>query len=123
MVIPITYQANREKVENILLTAACKHAVDPHLLEQTAKDAMEDRFGLKTADMEPRVYFRITDNWLELTVRFVVPTHGIRSVKDLISRDLVAAFDQAGIGIASATYDIVGFPSIDIRREQPRHAT
>lgn len=123
MVIPITYQANREKVEKILLTAACKHAVDPHLLEQAAKDAMEDRFGLKTADMEPRVYFRITDNWLELTVRFVVPTHGIRSVKDLISRDLVAAFDQAGIGIASATYDIVGFPSINIRREQPTQTT
>ncbi|MEO7493420.1 MAG: mechanosensitive ion channel domain-containing protein [Massilia sp.] len=119
MVIPITYKADREKVESILLEAARKHAVDPHLLEQAAKDAMEDRFGLKTADLEPRVYFRITDNWLELTVRFVVPTHGIRSVKDLISRDLVSAFDQAGIGIASATYDIVGFPSIDIRREQP----
>ena len=123
MVIPITYQTNRDKVENILLTAACKHAVDPHLLEKAAKDAMEDRFGLKTADMEPRVYFRITDNWLELTVRFVVPTHGIRSVKDLISRDLVAAFDEAGIGIASATYDIVGFPSINIRREKPTHTT
>ena len=25
------------------------------------------------------------------------------------------AFDQAGIGIASATYDIVDFPSVDLR--------
>ncbi len=61
------------------------------------------------------MYFRITDNWLELTIRFVVPTHGIRNVKDLMSRDIVVAFDEAGIGIASATYDIVGFPPIEVR--------
>ncbi len=32
-----------------------------------------------------------------------------------MSRDIVAAFDAAGIAIASATYDIVGFPPIEVR--------
>jgi hypothetical protein len=29
-----------------------------------------------------------------------------------MSRQILGAFDEAGIGIASATYDIVGFPPL-----------
>lgn len=64
------------------------------------------------------MYYRITDNWLELTVRFVVGTHSIRGAKDAMSREIVERFETEDIGIASATYDIVGFPPIEIRRER-----
>jgi hypothetical protein len=37
-----------------------------------------------------------------------------------MSRYIVVEMDKAGIGIASATYDIVGFPAIEIR--QPKTA-
>ena len=46
----------------------------------------------------------MTDNWLELTVRFLAPDHGIREIKDRMSRDILAALDKAEIGIASGTY-------------------
>ena len=52
-----------------------------------------------------------------MTVRFIVRDHGIRDVKDAMSRDILAALDAAGIGIASGTYEIVGLPPIRI--EQP----
>ena len=78
-------------------------------------DDLQERFGVTPIDLVPKVYFRITDNWLELTVRFLVSTHGIRNVKDAMSRDIVEQLDAAGIGIASATYDIVGFPAIEVR--------
>jgi hypothetical protein len=35
-------------------------------------------------------------------------------VKDAISRDLLAALDAAGIGIASSTSEIVGLPPVRI---------
>ena len=62
---------------------------------------------------------RITDNWVELTSRFIVSTHQIRNLKDAMSRQIVAALDEAGIGIASATYDIVGFPPIEVIGRPP----
>jgi len=37
-----------------------------------------------------------------------------------MSRDIVERFEARDIGIASATYDIVGFPPIEIRRERQR---
>ena len=52
-------------------------------------------------------------------MRFVVGTHRIRGVKDAMSRQIITGLDEAGIGIASATYDIVGFPAIELRRPKP----
>ncbi|MEP7140607.1 MAG: mechanosensitive ion channel family protein, partial [Caldimonas sp.] len=115
MVIPITYQADRARVESIMLAAASAHAVDADALAAATKKDLQERFGVSPLDLVPKVFFRITDNWLELTVRFVVDTHGVRSVKDAMSRIIVDELDKAGIGIASATYDIVGFPPIEIR--------
>jgi hypothetical protein len=71
--------------------------------------------------LAPAVYCRLTDNWLELTLRFVAREHGVRELKDAMSRDILAALDAAGIGIASATYDIVGFPPIRIERTEAPH--
>ena len=39
----------------------------------------------KRSDLRPRVYWRMTDNWLELTVRFVARDHGVRDLKDAMT--------------------------------------
>jgi hypothetical protein len=48
-------------------------------------------------------------------VRFVAHDRLTRELKDRIARDILAGLDEAGIGIASTTIDIVGFPPV--RRE------
>ena len=60
----------------------------------------------------PGVYLRITDNWIELAVRFLCGTHHVRGLKDQISRQIMDELDAAHIGIASITFDVVGFPPI-----------
>ena len=114
MAVPITYRADRLRVEAIMLTAARRHALDATAMAEDAKARLQERFGVEPIDLEPRVYFRITDNWLELTVRFILGTHQIRGAKDAMSREILAGLDEAGIGIASATYDIVGLPPVEI---------
>jgi hypothetical protein len=73
---------------------------------------------LKRSELEPCIYWRLTDNWLELTVRFIVTDYGIRDIKSKISRDLLAELDRAGIGIASGTYEVVGVPPIKVQMVQ-----
>lgn len=118
MIIPITYKEDRARVEAILLEAAHRHAVDANTMTAEAKAELQRRFHVEPVDIAPKVFYRITDNWLELTVRFLAGTHGVRDVKDAMSRYVVDEFDRAGIGIASATYDIVGFPPIELRTPQ-----
>ncbi|MEO6469883.1 MAG: mechanosensitive ion channel domain-containing protein [Acidimicrobiia bacterium] len=118
IVIPITYDTDRDQVEQIMLSAAEHHAVPEVAPSRDALEQLQTVYALRSADLEPKVYVRITDNWCELSLRFVVPARGIRDIKDLMSRDILYELDDAGIGIASATYDIVGLPPIEIRPDQ-----
>lgn len=120
--IPITYSTDRERAEQILLECADRHTIQINQMSAEALQKMQKRYFIQTADLTPRVYYRITDNWLELTVRFIVTDHSIRNIKDAVSRDILKAFDRAGIGIASATYDIVGFPSLRILNSSQEQA-
>jgi len=120
--IPIKYTADRDRAEQILLETAERHTVKIAAMSQEALYKMQRRYFVQMEDLQPKVYYRITDNWLELTVRFVVKEHGIRDLKDAVSRDILAGFDQAGINIASSTFDIVGFPSLHIQDGSNRSA-
>ena len=112
--IPVRYQDDRTAVERFLLEAASDHAVVPSRVDADKLAELERLYNLTPPDIEPRVYWRLTDNWLELTVRFLAHDHGTREVKDRMARQILARLDQAGIGIASATYDIVGLPPIKL---------
>ena len=115
MMIPITFKADRDRAESILLQAAHQYANEIRTISADSRNDLQKRFRVEPIDLEPRVFFRITDNWLELSLRFIVGTHLIRVIKDKMSRFIVVELEKAGIGIASATYDIVGFPTIDVR--------
>ena len=110
--LPIAYGDDRARVEQVLLDVARRHTVEIGALGEEAIREMQRRYFMKSADMEPRVYYRMTDNWVDLSVRFVVEDHGIREIKDAMSREILDAMDEAGIGIASSTLAIVGLPPV-----------
>ncbi len=115
IVLPISYREDRAVVENILLTAATAHAIIDDPAADAALVTMRSRYAMADASLAPSVYWRLTDNWLELSLRFLVPVRGVREIKDRMSRDIITALDAAGIGIASATFEIVGVPNLTFR--------
>lgn len=114
MVLPVSYTSDRRAAESILLKVARRYTVDTSEIGQEALEEMRRRYFMEHASTEPRVYWRLTDNWLELTVRFVTREHGVRDVKDRMSREMLEELDKAGIGIASATFEIVGLPALQV---------
>lgn len=114
MRLPVAYRDDRNQAESILLDIAARHSVPAHQLDDEARRELQRRYLLDVHGFEPRVYYRLTDNWLELTVRFVTREHGIREVKDAMSRELLEQLENAGIGIASATFEIVGVPTLHV---------
>jgi small-conductance mechanosensitive channel len=112
--VPISYKDDRSKAERILLEIAHGHTVPLAGISSEALKEMQRRYAMETPSVDPSVYWRITDNWVELTVRFLVRERGIREIKDKMSREILQRFDEAGIGIASTTYEIVGLPPVQI---------
>ncbi len=119
MQIPISYTDDRNIVETILISAAQRETVRIEELAAPAVQILEERFLLKSVDLEPHVYLRLTANWVELSVRFLVKTHDIRGLKNRMSRYIITELDKHGIGIASSTYDIVGMPPLQVQINQP----
>jgi small-conductance mechanosensitive channel len=115
MRLPVPFSADRNRAEEILLEAAGKHTVKIAEVSEEALREMERRYVMKSSELKPTVYWRLTDNWIEMTVRFIVPVAGIRGIKSQMSRDILNAFDKAGIGIASGTYEVVGMPPIKVQ--------
>jgi small-conductance mechanosensitive channel len=114
MSLPIPYDANRERVEQILLDAAGRHTADVRDIGEEALRELERRWRTTAASFAPRVYWRLTDSWLELTVRFVARDHGMRELKDALSRDVLHALDAAGIGLASTTFAVTAVPPLRV---------
>lgn len=121
MRIPVSYTADWQRAEQIMLDAVRAHTSKVAEISELALEALERRYFIKRSELEPRVFLRLTDNWIELAVRFVVEDHGIREVKNRISRDMLDGFDRAGIGIASSTYDVVGMPPLRVQMMQPEN--
>jgi len=119
MTFPIPYRADRRRAEQILLECVAQE-VDPIDRDsEPVRRALERRYFISVDDLTPRVFYRLTDNWLELTVRFIVGTHGVRPVKDAIARAVLEKFDEASIEVASATSEIVGMPPVRIETVTP----
>lgn len=114
--LPIPYHADRRRVEEIILAAAERHMVPFRELSQQALEEMERRYFMRPAEIKAKVYCRLTDNWLEMTVRFLARDHAVRDMKDAMSREILAALDAQQIGLASATFEIVGLPPLRLER-------
>jgi small-conductance mechanosensitive channel len=114
MRIPVAYRDDRARVEQILLEAAGRLTREISEKARLHLERIRERYKLRPTDLEPRVFWRITDNWVELTVRFIAEEAGVRELKDRLSREILQGMDAAHIGIASGTYEIVAFPPIRV---------
>jgi small-conductance mechanosensitive channel len=117
IVIPVRYGDPRDRVESILLDVAQRHTSE--IVEEARPHLEELRRIYKipaTPGIDPVVYLRLTDNWVELTLRFLIRAREARSIKDRMSRDIIDALDAAKIGIASGTYAIVEMPTLTVKQ-------
>ena len=66
------------------------------------------------SEMDPQAFLELTDNWIELTARFVIPVRSARRIKSDVSQKILRRYAEEGISTASATSEIVGFPPLRV---------
>ncbi|MEZ5498946.1 MAG: mechanosensitive ion channel [Steroidobacteraceae bacterium] len=75
----------------------------------TAWQQAREKYALENARIEPLVSMILTDNWIELTGRYVVDYRRRRLTKDALAQRFLAAVDesQGRIRLASTTVELV----------------
>jgi small-conductance mechanosensitive channel len=116
IVVPIHHHADRKRAEQILLSVARAHTAEAIRDAAPCLDELRKHYFIKgEIELEPRVYLTITDNWLELALRFVAPEPGVRAMKDALYRGILDELERAGITIASSTMEVSVVTPLEVR--------
>jgi small-conductance mechanosensitive channel len=121
--VPVAYRANRDEAERILLDAARVAMSESAQAAEAARERLQRKYGVVLERHDPRVFWHLTDNWIEMTVRFVAPDHATREIKDRVSRELLRGFEAAGIEVAGESLEINVSSVPRLRFDPPRVST
>jgi small-conductance mechanosensitive channel len=109
------YEEDLQKAERIALEVARQHTAQTVAEGRDNLERLRRRFPLQAADLEPRTYLRMTDNWVELALRFLVRAWGTRATKDAMTREILARYRAEGITIASASFEVARLPELTVK--------
>ncbi|MCL7412416.1 MAG: mechanosensitive ion channel family protein [ANME-2 cluster archaeon] len=111
----LTYDSDWRKAQKIVIDIAKDVTKET---EMSAKQELHDmayKYLITPVDVESKIYTQITDNWIDMRLRYVVNPHQRRINKHLMNEKILDSFlKEKDIKIASATYEIVGFPAVKI---------
>lgn len=115
--IPVRYGSDQHLAREILLAAA-EEIVGPDI-EVAGREwaAVEEKYPVEHTPVAPRVFLIADDNWMHVTLRYPVDAKKRRLIHDrLFTQVLDAIAETEGrVMLASATFELVGAPALDIR--------
>jgi small-conductance mechanosensitive channel len=106
IMIPVRYGDPHARVESIMRDAAERQTRDVVAAAREQLPKVKRYFREETPVLEPTVYLRLTDNWIELSVRYLSPARGSRELSDGINREILHAMEAERIPVASATQTV-----------------
>ncbi len=113
--LPITYESDWQRATELMLEHGQTYTAELQADAEAKLNRMIDRYPLKDTKVEPTLYLAMTDNWIEMTLRFVVDAQERRKVKGQLHQDLLQHFQaEENISVASMTIEIVGFPNLQV---------
>jgi small-conductance mechanosensitive channel len=114
IMIPITYDSNWRRGAEIMLEHGQEYSADCQTQAKGELSDMMQRYPvLPDTPVEPTLYTVMTDNWIEMTLRYVVDARERRTVKGQLHRQLLQHFEEEpDITVASVTLEVVGFPPL-----------
>jgi small-conductance mechanosensitive channel len=111
--LPVTYESDWRRAAEIVLSHGQEYSEEFQANAEATLEQVRRRFPIQTTSVAPSLYVVMTDNWIELTMRYVVEVRKRRGVMAELHRELLEHFErEPSISIASATFEIVGFPPL-----------
>ena len=114
IMIPITYESDWQRASEIMMAHGEEYSTSIQSPAEVSFTEARNRYpALRETAVAPSLYTVMTDNWIELSIRYVVDPRKRRRVKAALHRDLLEHFaEETAITVASATFEIVGFPPL-----------
>jgi small-conductance mechanosensitive channel len=117
--LPVTYDSNLEQISKILTDVGGEYSREFLQGAEQELEQMRRYFVVPTIELKPVVYVKVTSNWLELTMRYIVDPKKRRPASSFIYGEVFKRIQKRhDITIASETMDL----TIQQREDKQRPA-
>lgn len=123
IIVPVRYGSNQHVAREILLTITNQIVATYKVSAKEKWKNVKEQYMIEMPSFDPVVTLIANDNWLEFTLRYLVPYNERRSTKDKLFLNIVDMFAQTEgeVEFASMTIEITNFPklAVDISKPAP----
>ncbi|MCJ7606280.1 MAG: mechanosensitive ion channel family protein [Thermoplasmata archaeon] len=117
--LPITYDSDWQMATQRFEEIARKETVEVAARAEVEMSSITGKYYFSKRVVEPRVYMKVTDNWISLTVRYITSIRERRASKNALYKLMLTEVQGSDgrIKFASETIDITHFPEISLGRD------
>ena len=119
--LPIRYGSDIHLANELILNTAKVTLANYATFAKEHWKEMVKNYLIENAQVEPTLTLKLTDNWIEFNLRYVVDYKKRRITKDKLFKDIYSAIKKTNkkVTLASTTFEIVGIPdvSVDLKKK------
>lgn len=118
--VPITYESDWREAHRLFMDIFIRET--GHIVKSAEEgiSRLKDKYyAEQIRNMEPQIFVTPTDNWINFDIRYVTLVYERRGLKNRLSQMMLEAVEKSdNITIASATFEIVGFPEVRLNESR-----
>jgi small-conductance mechanosensitive channel len=105
--LPIKYSSNVQAATEIMMRAASEYTKKFLHKAEADLEQMQKSFLVPKVELKPAVFLKVTDNWVELAMRYIVDPKKRRAAGSFIYTKIFDAIEgRQDIQIASSTMEV-----------------
>lgn len=114
--LPVHFGSDIDLANQIIHAAAQKSLMSYAEYAKQHWQQMVKKYLIENANVEPILSLKLTDNWVEFNLRYVVDYKNRRMTRDRLYKEIYSeiANTDGKVMLASATYEIVGVPDLKV---------
>ncbi|MBD3311124.1 MAG: mechanosensitive ion channel [Candidatus Magasanikbacteria bacterium] len=115
--IPVTYESNWQDAIKKVLAIVKKETKSTLDLAKKDFKKLRRKYFVGEKVIEPIIFVKMTDNWIELHVRYITEVKQRRNMHNVLSQKILKKLSsEKNISVASATLGIVDIPPIKLKK-------
>ena len=117
--LPIRYGSDMELAKSIVVRIASETLSDFVSESISEWNQVVNKYYIENAQVDPTLAISLTDNWIQFNIRYIVDYKKRRLTKHILSELIGKEIQKTNgkVQLASATFEIVQIPNINIKKE------
>jgi small-conductance mechanosensitive channel len=113
--LPLTYESDWKKAIQLITSIVWDETREITEQAEAEIERIGEKYYLPKKVIEPAIFVTLTDNWINLDIRYVTDTRNRRALHDTLSRQIMDALEkEERIQIASESLIVQGTHSVQL---------